>query len=84
MPVITIPKNMPQIERFVAIPEKTYEEFLEWQKWIKSMRTFKPTAKDLHELARARKDFLAGDYIEWEDLKHELAHLRTRKSKKAD
>jgi len=72
MPTITIPKNMPKIEKLVAIPEKTYEEFLEWQKKVKSTRTFKPTARDKRALARARKNFLQGNYVTLEQLQYEL------------
>ncbi len=78
MPTITIPKTLHEKEKLVAVPQKTYEEFLEWQRKIKSARTFKPTKAELRKLERARKDFKEGKYVGWEELKHELAHLRKR------
>lgn len=82
MPIITIPKTLPPSEKLVVIPQKAYEEFLKWQKMVKAMRTFMPTHRELQDLVRARKDFKSGKYIKWQELKHELANLRTRKSKK--
>ncbi|MBI2121802.1 MAG: hypothetical protein HYT98_01635 [Candidatus Sungbacteria bacterium] len=83
MPTITIPKEFTKSKNLIAVTPNMYEEFLQWQKWVKSSRTFKPTAGELRELARARRDFSEGKFIKWEDLKHELALIHTRKSKKA-
>ena len=70
MPTITIPKNLSPNENLIAVPHGIYEDFLAWQKKIKSVRTFKPTPQELKSLARAREDFKKGNYIEWEQLKH--------------
>ncbi len=72
MVTITIPKGFDAIKKFIAIPRATYAEFLDWQKKIKSLRTFKPTTTDKNTLAKARKEFARGDYITLTQLKHEL------------
>ncbi|MBI2639774.1 MAG: hypothetical protein HYW90_02690 [Candidatus Sungbacteria bacterium] len=78
MPTITIPKTLPEKEKLIAVPQKIYEEFLEWQRRTKAARTFKQTKKELRSLELARKDFKKGKYVEWGELKHELAHLRKK------
>ena len=78
MPTITIPKISRENDKLVAVPQKTYEEFLEWQRKMKSTRTFKPTRAELQEVERARKDFRNGKYIEWHKPKDELAHLHKK------
>ena len=72
MSIITIPKGLNQKEKLIAIPQTTYEDFLAWQKKIKSARTFKSTAADKRALARARANFARGDYVTIEQLRHEL------------
>ena len=78
MPTITIPKKITYDGEYAIVPRKTYEEFLEWQRKIKSVRTYKPTKAELRELKRARDDFKKGKYVEWGVLKHELANLRKK------
>lgn len=75
MPTVTIPKELTKRGELVVIPRKEYEEFLDWQKKIKPVRTFRPTAADKKTLARARKDIAEGNYYSWEKVKHELARL---------
>ncbi|MBI4029961.1 hypothetical protein HY373_02155 [Candidatus Berkelbacteria bacterium] len=72
MPTITLPKELSENKDFIVVPRSFYEEFLVWQKKVKSARTFKPTKAELKELNRARKDFAAGKYITLEQLKDEL------------
>lgn len=45
------------------MPESVYEEFMVWQKHIKSKKTFKPTAQDKRDLAAARKNRVRGNYV---------------------
>ena len=71
MPTITVPKEIHEGE-YAIIHRKTYEEFLEWQRNVKSVRTFKPTVRDKRALARARKNFLGGNYVTLGQLRHEL------------
>lgn len=78
MPTIMIPKKIIYEGEYTIIPRKTYEEFLEWQKKIKSLRTYQPTKAELRDLQRARRDFKEGKYIEWHKLKDELAYLRKK------
>lgn len=76
MATITIPKGFDVIKELVAVPRTTYEEFLDWQKKIKSVRTFKPTAAEKKSLARSRREFARGNYITLAKLKHELGFNR--------
>lgn len=76
MATITIPKGFDTIQELIAVPRTTYAEFLDWQKKIKSLRTFKPTAAEKNALAKARKEFARGDYITLAQLKHELGFNR--------
>ena len=83
MVTITIPSSINAKEQLIAIPKRTYEEFLAWQKKIKSAKTFKPTKSELKALTRAREEFENGNYVSWKELKHELANLRSRSRTKA-
>lgn len=72
MSTITIPNGLNQKEKLIAVPQTTYDEFLAWQKKIKSVKTFEPTAADKRTLAQARKNFARGEYVTLEKLRHEL------------
>lgn len=72
MPTITIPKEFTQSKNLIAVTPNIYEEFLQWQRVVKSVKTFKPTAHEKKELARARKNFAEGKYITLAELKREL------------
>ncbi len=68
MTTVTIPKELGARKDLVAVPRDTYREFVAWQKKIKSVRTFKPTAADKRALARGRKNFAKGNYITADEL----------------
>lgn len=72
MPTITIPKELNTAQDLIAVPLRTYEEFLAWQKKIKSVKTFKPTVIEKKALAGARREFAQGKYVTLTELKHEL------------
>ena len=72
MPTITIPKQIKKEEELVAIPRDAYEEFLDWQKKIKSAKTFRPTLAEKKALARARKNLAQGKFMTIEELQHGL------------
>ena len=72
MPTITIPKEIKKSEDLVAVPRRTYEEFLAWQRKIKSARTYTPTAAGKKALARARKNLVQGKFMTIEELRHGL------------
>lgn len=76
MPTITIPKELHTHKNLIAVPRHAYEEFLLWQKKIKSVKTFKPTLQEKKAIARARKEFAEGKYITLSQLKHELERDR--------
>lgn len=67
--IITIPKELAEKGELVVISRSEYEEYLRWQK---SVKTFKPTAAEKKALKEARKDFARGNYITLEELKNEL------------
>ena len=79
MPTLTYPQKVKRNEPFVTIPRKEYEELLSFKRVIP---VFKPTKSEIRALARAKKEFANGDYVSWQELKHELANLRSRPRKK--
>lgn len=80
MPTLTRPQKTKEAYHFVTIPRKEYEELLSFKKMIP---VFKPTKAEIRALALARKEFEEGNYITWEELKHELENRRSRPRKKA-
>jgi len=68
--VITIPRKLTQKGDLVVLPRKEYEEFVNWQK---SVKTYKPTTAEKRELEQARKDFAKGNYLTLKELEDELA-----------
>lgn len=76
MTTITIPKELHKDKDLVAVPRGTYEEFLAWQKKVKSIKTFKPSASVKRALIRARKNFARGKYMTLEKLQYELERTR--------
>ena len=72
MTTITIPKTTKKDKELIAIPKNAYDAFLAWQKMVKSIPTFKPTVAEKRALLRGRKNFAKGEYVRFEDLKHEL------------
>ena len=69
---VIIPKELAKEKNLVAVPRRNYEEFLTWQKRIKSARTFKPTAAEKKTLLRSRKNVAKGNYLTLEELKNAL------------
>ena len=76
MTTVIIPKELNKEKNLIAVPRATYEEFLTWQKKIKSAKTFKPTAAVKRALSRARKNLTRGKYFTLAELEHELAARR--------
>lgn len=72
MTTITIPRELAKNQKLIAVPHNLYEEFLNWQRKIKSVKTFKPTASEKKALVRARKNLAQGKYITFKQLKYEL------------
>ena len=79
MSVTTTPRKIKKTPQFVTIPRKEYEELLIFKKLVP---VFKPTKGELRAIERGRKEFEDGNYVSWEELKHELAHHRGRSRKK--
>ena len=76
MTTVTIPTALAKDKNLVAVPRATYEEFLAWQRRVKSRKTFAPTAAERRALTRSRKNFARGTYITLEQLEHELDRRR--------
>lgn len=72
MNTIIIPENLSKERNLIAVPRKDYEEFLTWQKKIKSVKTYKPTKSELKALERGRKNFAKGNYVTLRELENEL------------
>lgn len=73
---VLTPKELEREKNLIAVPRATYEEFLGWQKKIKSVKTFKPTPAIKKALARARDNLARGKYFTLAELEHELVARR--------
>ncbi|MBI2676745.1 MAG: hypothetical protein HYX21_02235 [Candidatus Yanofskybacteria bacterium] len=76
MPTPAITKKLTQKGDFVIIPRKGYEEFLAWRGTNKRIETYTPTPAEKRAIAKAKRNFTKGNYVTWEELKHELASNR--------
>ena len=72
MATLTIPKEFAERKDLVAVPRETFEQFVAWQKRIKSRKTFAPSAADKKALARARKNRARGSYLTLHELRRSL------------
>lgn len=70
--IITIVKKVSGEKELIAISRKEYEKFVEWQGFIKTFKTFTPTAAEKRALKRAREDYKKGKTISFDDLKQRL------------
>ena len=70
MNTVTTPRKLVGQNNLMAVPRKEYEAFSRWQKMF---RTFKPTAKDIAELKRARANYRAGRVMTIHELRQKLA-----------
>jgi len=68
MVILTIPKKLAKKDDLVVIPKREYEALLE----LKKIREFTPTATQKRALARARKEYKAGKYLTFNELKQKL------------
>ena len=76
MATLTIPKEFVERKDLVAVPRAAFEEFVAWQKQMKSRKTFVPTASGKKELARARKSRARGNYLTLHELRRVLDRTR--------
>ena len=76
MATVTIPKELGERTDLVAVPRSAFEEFVAWQKQLKSARTFTPTAADKRALAKARKNRTQGHYLTLNELQHSMERNR--------
>ena len=72
MTTIPIPKGTEKSKELVAVPRNIYEDFLAWEKRVKSKNTFKPTAVEKYELERARKNRATGKFLTLHELEQKL------------
>jgi len=68
MVILTIPKKLAKKDDLVVIPKREYEALLE----LKKIREFMPTVTQKKALARARKEYKAGKYLTFNELKQKL------------
>ena len=76
MATITLPEEFAERKDLVAVPRKTFEEFIAWQKKLKSARTFTPTAAEKKALARARKNRARRKSMPLHELRHTVETTR--------
>lgn len=72
MTTITIPKRTSKGTDVITVPRVAYEEFLAWERAVKSKKVFQPTAAERRAIARGRREMKKGNYITFEALRHEL------------
>lgn len=77
MAVIIIPKELSKNQDLIAVPKSVYDEFLVWQKEIRSV---KMTGSEKREWKKAKNDYKQGRYLTFDKFKHELGTARKRKS----
>ena len=76
MATLTIPAEFAERKDLVAVPREAFEEFVAWQKQMKSRKTFVPTAADKKALEKARKNRARGNYLTLHELRHTLDRTR--------
>lgn len=76
MPTITLPKNLPPTTDLIAVPRTVYEEFLAWQREVKSKNIYHPTVAEKRMIVQARKRFAEGKYVTLEELRNDLERRR--------
>ena len=59
MVTITVPKELGKNKDLVAVPRKSYEAFLAWQKGVKSKKTFAPAADEKKRWGAQKRILLA-------------------------
>lgn len=69
---ITIPKGTTTNQDLVAVPKSIYKDFLNWQRKVKSVKTYNPTDIERREIVQARKEAAEGKTTTLEELENEL------------
>ncbi len=57
----TVPTKTRNVD-VIVLPRREYEAFYEWKN-TRNIKEFTPTASELHDLKKAREDFIKGNYI---------------------
>ena len=68
MVILTIPKKLTRQDDLVVIPRREYEALLEFKK----IKEFTPTFAQKKALTGARKEYKAGNYLTFNELKQKL------------
>lgn len=68
MTTVTIPREFSKNTELFAVPRFVYEDYAQALQKIKNAKTFRPTAKDKRELARARANYRRGNFVFLKDL----------------
>ena len=73
MTTVTIPSELADRKDLVAVPREEYEQFVAWQREVKSKKTFIPTQSQKKALAKARSRRERGDYLTFDGLRRALS-----------
>ena len=73
---VTIPSELADRQDLVAVPREEYEQFVAWQREVKSKKTFVPTPTQRKALAEARSRRERGDYLTLDGLRRSLSTAR--------
>jgi hypothetical protein len=76
MATLTIPSEFAERKDLVAVPRKTFEEFMAWQKLRKSGKVFSAAASEKKALLKARKNRGQGKYLTVHELRRSLDRSR--------
>ena len=76
MSKVMIPQGLSNHKDLIAIPRAAFEDFVAWQKKVKSSKTFMPSNSERKLLASARKSFSRGSYVTIKQLEDGLAASR--------
>jgi len=73
MATVTIPPELADRKDLFAVPREEYEQFVAWQREVKSKKTFVPTSSQKKALTKARSRRERGDYLTFDELRRSLS-----------
>ncbi len=72
MTTVVIPKLISNNQDLVAVPRDIFKEFVDWQRKVKSVKTFTMTVAEKKRLQKARRNLARGDFMTLDQLKNAL------------
>ncbi|MDO8470061.1 MAG: hypothetical protein Q7S84_03565 [bacterium] len=76
MTTITIPRGLHETKELVAVPRRTYEDFLAWQEQVKSKHVFIASSAEKRAIQKGRKDFKNGRYLTLDAVRSRMERRR--------